>query len=370
MGGMELDYVEQAFRDNYIVPLGPNVEAFEHEFEQMLGGGHCTAMVSGTAALHVSLRIHGISPGDEVVSSDLTFVASTAPILYQGATPVFVDAEPRTWNMDLDLLEEFLTSRRRSNSLPKAVVLVHLYGQPADLDRAAELCEEHGVALVEDAAESLGSEHRGRPTGTFGRMGIFSFNGNKIITTGGGGMLWSPDSATAQRAGFLITQARDEAPHYQHSEVGYNYRMSNVLAGIGLGQLKVLSERVEQKRAIFEGYRERLAKTEKIAFMPEAPGGRANRWLSCVLFGDEAEEGFALREAVRLALASEDIEARPIWKPMHLQPLYSGAECVGGGVGEDLFARGLCLPSGTALSSSDLDRICEIILRTVDRGTR
>jgi len=290
------------------------------------------------------------------------------PATFIGARPAFIDAHPATWNMDPALLAEFLEQRAREGRPPKACVLVHLYGQPADFDPVAALCAEHGVALVEDAAESLGADYKGLPTGTLAPLGVFSFNGNKIITTSGGGMLAAADPEHADRARFLATQARDPAPHYEHSVIGYNYRLSNVLAAIGRGQLAVLSERVARRRGIFEAYRERLGDLEEIAFMPEAPYGRANRWLTCVLFGRDAGTGQALREKVRLALEAEDIESRPVWKPMHLQPVFAGAPCAGGTTGEDLFARGLCLPSGTQMSEADLDRVCATVRQAVTGG--
>ncbi len=367
MGGKERIYVEQAFSDNYIAPVGPHIPAFEGEMESFIGQGRCVAVSSGTAALHLCLRLEGVGPGDEVLCSDLTFIASATPIAFQGATPVFVDADPATWNMDLEVLEAHLAERRRTGrAMPKALMFVHLYGQPGDMTTATAICAEYGVTLVEDAAESLGAYHAGRHTGTFARTAALSFNGNKIITCGGGGMLLTGDEELAERARFLSTQARDAAPHYQHSELGYNYRMSNVLAGIGRGQLEVLADRVEEKRAIFDGYVRRLGHLERIEFMPEAPDGRANRWLTCVLFGPGAEAGYALREAVRLALEEENIESRPIWKPMHMQPVYAGVEFIGRGADEDIFARGLCLPSDTKMTAADLDRVCEIVCRTVE----
>ncbi|MCK9241232.1 aminotransferase class I/II-fold pyridoxal phosphate-dependent enzyme [Desulfocurvus sp.] len=366
MGGSELNYIGQAFADNYIAPVGPHIPAFEREFEAFLGQGHCVAVASGTAALHLALRLAGVGPGDEVVCSDLTFIASASPVVYQGARPVFVDADPRTWNLDLEALEAHLSARRRAGGpMPRALMLVHLYGQPCDVGAAAAICAEYGLALVEDAAESLGSLHAGRQTGTFAPLAAFSFNGNKIITCGGGGMFVAQDKAQADKARFLATQARDPAPHYQHSELGYNYRMSNLLAAVGRGQLEVLAERVEQKRALFAGYRERLGAEPWIEFMPEAPSGRANRWLTCALFGDDAHSGYRLREAVRLALEEENIESRPVWKPMHMQPVFADAPFVGPGADEELFARGLCLPSDTKMTEADLDRVCGAIRRAV-----
>jgi pyridoxal phosphate-dependent aminotransferase EpsN len=365
MGGSERRYVEQAFTDNYIAPVGPHIPAFEQEFEAAIGRGHCVAVASGTAALHLALRLAGVGPGDEVLCSDLTFIASASPILYQGARPIFVDADPATWNMDLEALEAHLAARRRAGRpMPRALMLVHLYGQPCDMDAVGAICAEYGLTLVEDAAESLGALHAGRQTGTFAPTAVFSFNGNKIITCGGGGMFVAQDKDVADKARFLATQARDAAPHYQHSELGYNYRMSNLLAAVGRGQLEVLAARVEAKRALFAGYRERLGAEPWIEFMPEVPTGRANRWLTCAQLGHDAESGYRLREAVRLALEAENIESRPVWKPMHMQPVFADAPFVGSGADETLFARGLCLPSDTKMTEADLDRVCDVVRRT------
>ncbi len=368
MSGAELAYVQQAFDENWIAPVGPHIPAFEQAMEEFTGEGHCVAVSSGTAALHLALRLAGVGPGDEVLCSDMTFIASVSPVFFLGASPVFVDADPGTWNLDLGLVAEYLEKRAKNGGpMPKALVPVHLYGQPVDMDEVMRLAERHGLAVVEDAAESLGATHNGRHTGLFGDMGVFSFNGNKIITCGGGGMFVSRDKELADKARFLSTQARDDAPHYQHSTVGYNYRMSNVLAGIGRGQMEVLPRRVEQKRAIFAEYEKRLGDLDAVSFMPEAPGGRANRWLTCVLFGADAAGGFELREAVRLALEAENIESRPLWKPMHMQPVFAEARFLGPGKDEGLFARGLCLPSDTKLTPADMDRICAVIRETVGK---
>lgn len=361
MCGREQEMVAQAFADNYIAPVGPHINAFEQEFQNYINGGYAAAVTSGTAALHLALELSGVGPGDEVICSDFTFIASVVSAVHLGARPIFIDADPATWNLDPTLLAEFLATRESLGKMPKALILVHIMGQAADLDPVVELCEKHNITLIEDAAESLGAIYKGRHPGTYGRFGAFSFNGNKIITTGGGGMLLCRDETDMQRAKHLATQARDPAPHYEHSAVGYNFRMSNVLAGIGRGQLTVLPERVEQKHAIYEKYVERLGDMEMISFMPEAEYGRACRWLTCALFGHDDESGYDLRERVRLALEDDNIESRPLWKPMHMQPVFRDAEFVGGGVGNELFQRGLCLPSGTALTDSDLDRICTII---------
>ncbi len=361
MGADEFELVREAFTTNWIAPLGPQVDAFEREFCTLVGSPHAAALSSGTAALHLALLLAGVKAGDEVFCSDLTFSASANPITYVGARPVFVDSERATWNMDPELLERALRDRATRGRLPKALILVHLYGQAAQLDEIAALCERHGVTLIEDAAEALGASYKGRTPGTRGRLGIYSFNGNKIITTSGGGMLVSAEKELVEKARFLATQARDPAPHYEHSEIGYNYRLSNVLAAIGRGQLRVLEERVQARRANFEFYRRELGGLPGVEFMPEGPHGRATRWLTCLLI-DPKKFG-ATRESVREALAAENIEARPVWKPMHLQPVFADCECVGGSVGEDLFARGLCLPSGSNLTSEDLTRVVDVVKR-------
>jgi dTDP-4-amino-4,6-dideoxygalactose transaminase len=366
VGGDEADLVADAFASNWIAPLGPHVDAFEQEFGNAIGARHALALSSGTAALHLALLLLGVGPGDEVLGSTLTFVASVNPIRYLGASPIFIDSERASWNMDPALLSEELDRRARRGRLPKAVVLVHLYGQTANLDPIIAACAHHGVPLVEDAAEALGASYRGRAPGTFGRVGIFSFNGNKIVTTSGGGMLVSDDERLLAHARKLATQARDPAPHYEHSEVGFNYRLSNVLAAIGRGQLRLLEERVRARRRNFEYYREALGDLPGLEFMPEAPWGRHTRWLT-TLTVDPAAFG-ADREAIRLALDAENIEARPVWKPMHLQPVFAGCELVGGGVADDLFERGLCLPSGSSLTSNDLDRVIAVVRRSAARG--
>ncbi|MBD1876689.1 aminotransferase class I/II-fold pyridoxal phosphate-dependent enzyme [Nodosilinea sp. FACHB-131] len=355
LGEAELEYVKEAFATNWIAPVGPHIDAFETEFCQAVGSPHAVAVSSGTAALHLALRLLEVGPGDEVLCSTLTFVATANPIVYQGATPVFIDSDRTSWNMDPNLLERALVQRARRGKLPKAVVLVHLYGQSADLDAIGQLCDRYGVPLIEDAAESLGATYRGRATGTVGHLGIFSFNGNKIITTSGGGMLVTADSALARQAKFLATQARDPAPHYQHSHLGYNYRLSNVLAGIGRGQLAVLGERVAARRRNFATYHQALGYLPGITFMPEAAYGTATRWLTCLTV-DEEEFGCD-RETIRLALEAAHIESRPVWKPLHLQPVFSNCEVVGGAVAADLFRRGLCLPSGSSLRPDELGRV-------------
>lgn len=355
LSGLELLYVQEAFDSNWIAPLGPHVDAFEQEFAACVGTRAALALSSGTAALHLALRLVGVEPGDEVMVSTLTFAASVYPICYLGARPVFVDSEAVSWNMDPDLLAEALAERARQNRLPKAVVVVHLYGQCADLGRIAALCDAYGVALVEDAAEALGASYGGRSPGSVGRVGIFSFNGNKIITTSGGGMLVSDDGALVAQARKLAAQARELAPHYEHHEIGYNYRMSNVLAAIGRGQLAVLAERVAARRRIFAEYQARLGDLPGLAWMPEAPWGTHSRWLTTLTI-DPAQFG-AEAGTVRCSLEAENIEARPVWKPMHLQPVFAPYARIGGQVAESLFGRGLCLPSGSNLSDADLARV-------------
>ncbi len=359
LGDRELEFVQEAFDTNWIAPVGPHVDAFEQEFCEVVGAGHAAAVSSGTAALHLALKLIGIESGDEVFCSTLTFIASANPIIYQGAKPVFIDSDRTSWNMAPDLLREALDHRAQLGKLPKAVVLVHLYGQSADIAPILEACAQYEIPLIEDAAEALGATYKGRSPGTFGRIGIYSFNGNKIITTSGGGMLVSDDPKLVAKARFLATQARVPAPHYQHSEIGYNYRLSNVLAGIGRGQLCVLKDRVAARRRNFEVYQQALENLPGIEFMPEAPFGRATRWLTCLTINPAAFG--ANREQVRLALAEQQIEARPVWKPLHLQPVFADCESIGGSVAEDLFERGLCLPSGSNLTTEDLERVIQAI---------
>lgn len=361
MGEQELEFVKEAFETNWIAPVGPHVDAFEQEFCQVIGVRHAAAVSSGTAALHLALRLIGVEAGDEVFCSTLTFIATASPITYLKAKPVFIDSDRTSWNMNPDLLREALEQRAKIGKLPKALVLVHLYGQSADIDPILEVCNAFEVPLIEDAAESLGATYKGRSPGSFGKVSIFSFNGNKIITTSGGGMLVSDDPDLVSKARFLATQARDPAPHYQHSEIGYNYRLSNVLAGIGRGQLRVLEQRVQARRRNFEVYQQALGKLPGIKFMPEAAFGRATRWLSCITI-NPAEFG-ANREQVRSSLAEQQIEARPVWKPLHLQPVFAGCESIGGAVSEDLFKYGLCLPSGSNLTNEDLERVIQAITR-------
>lgn len=359
MSGAEIDHIQLAFADNWIAPVGPQLDQFERQFCEYTGAKHAVALSSGTAAIHLALLTVGIGAGDEVLVSSLTFSGSVNPIMYLGAKPVFVDSEPASWNMDPNLLEEFLRSRSVSGKLPKAVIPVHLYGQSADMDAIMMVCDRYGVTVIEDAAEAIGSRYRGRHPGTLGKVGTFSFNGNKIITTSGGGMLVSDDKTLVDHVRKLSTQAREPVAHYEHTEVGYNYRMSNVLAAIGCGQLTVIEDRVQRKREIFEYYRDRLGHLPGLVFVEEMPYGRHTRWLTVVLVNPE--EFGADREQIRLKLEEHNIESRPVWKPMHQQPVFSQYQAVGGAIADGLFERGLCLPSGTALHDTDLDRIIDII---------
>lgn len=359
MGPKERELLLSAFDSNWIAPLGPNVDAFEAELSRRLDGQHVAALSSGTAALHLALCVLGVGPGDEVIVPTLTFAASANPVTYLGARPSFVDASAATWTMDPDLLAEELEKRSRKGKLPKAVMAVDLYGQCADYDPIRAACAKWGVPLVEDAAEGLGATYRGRPAGTLGDLGAISFNGNKIITTSGGGALISSNERWIAQARHLATQARDPAPHYQHSSVGFNYRLSNLLAAVGRGQLELLEERVAKRRANFVHYREHLGQLPGVEFMPEADYGTATRWLTTLTI-DPALFG-CTREDVRRHLESLDIESRPVWKPMHLQPIFSGCAMRGGEVAERLFRDGLCLPSGSSLTEAERDRVVEAI---------
>lgn len=368
IGGLEERLVHEAFATNWIAPLGPHVDAFESEFARVVGSSNAVALSSGTAAIHLALLLAGVGTGDDVVVSSLTFSATVNPILYVGARPVFIDSEARSWNLDPGMVEDTLRRKAASGKLPKALIVVHLYGQSADLEPLIRSCERYGVTLIEDAAEALGARYHDRHPGVFGRTGIFSFNGNKIITTSGGGMLVTDDRALAQHARKLATQARDPAPHYQHSEIGYNYRMSNVLAAIGRGQLTVLEERVLARRNNFDKYKAALGGLPGLTFQPEANWGRHTRWLTCVLV-DPAQFG-ADREAIRLSLEKENVESRPLWKPMHLQPIFKEFEVIGGRVSEDFFQRGLCLPSGSSLTDGERQRVIDAVKRVHDSARR
>ena len=358
--GHEKPLVDDAFASNWVAPLGPHVDEFEVEMCRTVGVGHAAALSSGTAALDLAMRLLGVGPGDEVLCSSFTFSASANPIVYEGGRPVFVDCDA-SWTIDPNLVEDELKAAAAAGRRPKALVAVDLYGQTCDYAAIEALCEKYGVALVEDAAEALGATCGGRGAGSFGRMGVLSFNGNKIITTSGGGMLLSNDGELIRKARFLATQARDAAPHYQHSQIGFNYRMSNILAALGRGQLATLHERVAARRANFEAYREALGELPGIGFMPEAPWGVSNRWLTCITV--EPEAFGATREDVRQALEAENIEARPVWKPMHLQPVFAGCRALGGRVCEEIFEKGLCLPSGSSLSGDDRGRVIDVVRR-------
>jgi len=364
MGGREQEFVAQAFASNYIAPLGPMVDAFEREFAAYAGIPHCLALASGTAATHLALRHLGVKPGDEILASTLTFIGSVTPATFEGATLTFIDCDAATWNMDPALLEQALADAARRGRLPKAVIPTDLYGQPCDLPRIRALCDRHGVPVICDSAEAVGARAGGRHAGADAWAAVFSFNGNKIITTSGGGMLASADAGLIEHARKLSQQAREAAPWYEHVEIGFNYRMSNILAAIGRGQLAVLDERVRRRREIFEGYRQRLGDLPGISFMPEPAGWQSNRWLTVAQI-DPAAFG-ADTHAVRTALEAENVEARPVWKPMHMQPVFQGRrlwKADGEAVSERLFARGLCLPSGTAMTNADLDRTCGIVRR-------
>jgi dTDP-4-amino-4,6-dideoxygalactose transaminase len=367
IGVAEREYVDEAFQTNWIAPLGPNVDAFEREMSVVVGSKHAAALSSGTAAIHLGLRLLGVGPGDRVFCSTLTFAASAFPITYLGARPVFIDAESASWNMCPSSLALAFEAAKRTDGMPKAVVVVNLYGQSADMDPIKSICEHYGVPILEDAAESLGARYKGRHSGTFGRLGVFSFNGNKIITTSGGGMLVSDDLDLIEKARFLATQARDPAPHYQHSEIGYNYRMSNILAGVGRGQLKVLGDRVAARRRIFETYRRELADVDLLEWMPEPDWSFSNRWLTVATL--RAEAPLDATELVR-ALAGEMIEARPVWKPMHLQPVFDGCRLFSAAdapVADRLFGTGVCLPSGSNMSDEQLERVIGTLRRLLGK---
>jgi len=360
MGGEEIKFVHDAFKSNYIAPLGPQVDAFEHEFAEKVGIPYTVALSSGTAAMHLSLKSFGVGPGDEIFASTLTFIGSVSPIIFQGASPVFIDADRSTWNMAPNLLADELETCAKKGKLPKAIIPTDLYGQCADYDKIQEICDYYNIPVIIDAAESLGAEYKNRKAGAAGRASIFSFNGNKIITTSSGGMLASEDKKLIDHARKLSQQAREPLPYYEHREIGYNYRMSNILASIGRGQLRVLNERVKRKRYIYDYYKNSLGKVSGIEFMPEASYGKPNRWLTVILI--TPQEFGVDREFVRLALEAENIESRPVWKPMHLQPVFKGCRYIEGDVAEDLFRRGLCLPSGTAMTDEDLNRVIKVIL--------
>lgn len=366
MGETERDFVEEAFRTNWIAPLGPNVDAFESELADMVGSGYAAATSSGTAAIHLALRLLDVGPGDNVFCSTLTFAASANPIVYQGAIPTFIDSDPQSWNMSAIALERALEAAKCAEKLPKAVIVVNLYGQSADMDALMAICDRYQVPIIEDAAESLGAKYKGQASGTFGRMGIYSFNGNKIITTSGGGMLVSDDRQLIEKARFLATQARDPAPHYQHSQIGYNYRMSNILAGVGRGQLKVLEQRVSARRSLFRRYCEVLSDVSAIKWMPEPEWSYSTHWLTACTLNPENTD-ITVPELIR-RLSNELIEARPVWKPMHLQPVFSSCDYFSHSdtsVSDDLFEWGICLPSGSNMTDEQFQRICDVLRSVV-----
>lgn len=360
MGETERAALLAAFDSNWLAPLGPEVDAFEAEVADAAGRAHGVATASGTAALHLALRLLGVGPGDEVLVPTLTFVATAAAATYQGARPVFVDVDPATWTMDADLLAAELTRRVQAGRRPAAVVAVDLYGQCADYDRLLAACEDTGVPLVEDAAEALGATYRDRPAGSFGASAVLSFNGNKIITTSGGGMLVTDDSEAAMRARYLASQARRPVAHYEHEEIGYNYRLSNLLAALGRGQLSGLPGRVLRRREINARYRAALGGRPGLTFLEDAPYGTSTCWLTCLRV--DSEVAGVDREQLRLRLEEANVEARPVWKPLHLQPAFDGAERVGGAVSEAIFADGLCLPSGSSLRPEEQDRVISVVL--------
>lgn len=366
MSGTELGLVQEAFAENWIAPLGPHVDAFEREMAAFTGVGHAAALSSGTAAIHLALRMLGLQAGEEVLCSSFTFSASANPIAYEGGVPVFIDADAATWNMDPALLREELDACAARGRLPRAVIVVDLYGQSADYDPIVAACARYGVPVIQDSAEALGATYRGKKVGGQGKCSVFSFNGNKIITTSGGGMLVSDDVEWIERARYLATQARDPAPHYQHSTIGFNYRLSNVLAGIGRGQLRALPERIATRKRNRQTYIDALGGLPGIRFNPIASYGEPNHWLTCVTI-DPAHFG-ATREDVRRALEAVNIESRPVWKPLHLQPVFAASRVRGGAVSAGIFEQGLCLPSGSSLTEEDLSRICDVV-RAVHRRT-
>jgi dTDP-4-amino-4,6-dideoxygalactose transaminase len=350
--GYEMQYIKEAFESNWIAPIGENVDMFEKELAAKVGAGYAAALSSGTAAVHMALKAAGVGEGDIVFCSSLTFAATANAVIYQNAVPVFIDSDEETWNMDPDLLEEAFEKYPQA----KAVIVVNIYGLAADLDRIADICNRYGAVLIEDAAESLGTKYKGRHTGTIGDYGVFSFNGNKIITTSGGGMLVSDNKERIEKVRFWSTQSRDKARHYEHSELGYNYRMSNIVAGIGRGQLRVLDQRIEKKKYIFEYYRRELGQLDGVSFMPINEWNEPNCWLSCITLSGRVRPIDIIE-----ALEAENIESRPIWKPMHLQPYYKGRDFIGSGVSDGIFENGVCLPSDTKMTDEDLERVCGII---------
>ena len=377
MGGREEVYVKEAFDSNWVAPLGPNVDGLEKDLVNFTGSKHAAALSSGTSAIHLSLLMLDVGLDDYVLCQSFTFSASANPIVYQGAIPVFIDSEKETWNMDPVKLEEAIQvcisggvdarGKEIKPKKPKAIIPVHLYGVPAQMDKIMEIAKKYDIAVIEDAAEALGSKFNGQACGTFGDLGVLSFNGNKIITTSGGGALISNNESFIQKARFLATQARDQAPHYQHSHIGYNYRMSNICAGIGRGQMEVLQDRVNQRRKNFDFYTKLFNGVKGISLLKEPNGAFSNRWLTCILVEPNETAGIT-REDIRLTLEKENIECRPLWKPMHLQPIFTSAPFFGNGIAEELFEKGLCLPSGSNLSLTDLERIAAALMSFLNRS--
>lgn len=368
VGPAEREMLLDAFDSGWIAPVGPHLDAFEREVARRCGTGFGVALASGTAALHLGLELAGVRPGDQVLVPSFTFTASVNPVLYRGAEPVFVDSSPDTWTIDPALVAEEIKRCARARRPPRALIAVDIYGQCADYDQLLPICAEYDVAVVEDACEALGSMYRNRPAGSFGTVATISFNGNKIITCSGGGMLLTPDATAAGRARHLATQARDPGPHFEHSDIGYNYRLSNLLAALGRAQLQALDLRVAERRQTRERYREAFSKVEGLSLMPEAPYGRSNHWLTCLLM-DLGTFG-ACPEEVRLALERTGVEARPTWKPLHLQKIHQGRRTVGGAVSEGLFARGLCLPSGPGVTAAAVTRVAGIVRATGEQGRK
>lgn len=365
MGGSEHKFVADAFDSNWVAPLGPNVDGFENDIKKYLGDEKEVAVLSsGTAAIHLALQLLNVSTGDEVLCQSFTFSASANPILYQGATPIFIDSESDTWNMSPELLEIAIKDRIEKNKKPKAIIGVHLYGMPYKANEINAIATKYEIPVIEDSAEAFGSTYLNKACGTLSDMGILSFNGNKIITTSGGGALIVRNKVLKDKTVFYSTQARDNAPHYEHSSVGYNYRMSNVLAGIGRGQMEVLDDRVKARRANYNFYKANLSKFKNIQFLEEPEGCFSNRWITCI-----KTDSYNLRERIRLALLGDDVESRPLWKPMHMQPVFKDCLHFTNGTSEELFEKGLCLPSGSNLSQEDLNRILNMILKTLKYDT-
>ncbi len=361
MSGNEINFVNEAFDTNWIAPLGPNVDGFEHDLAEYVNINSVAALSSGTAAIHLALILLGVKQDDEIIAQSFTFSATVNPIIYVGAKPIFIDSEPDTWNMSPELLEKAINDRISKGKKPKAIIIVHLYGMPAKLDEIISISKKYDIPIIEDAAEALGSTYHNKKLGSFGEFGVLSFNGNKIITTSGGGALVSNNAEYIEKARFLATQARDKAPHYQHSHIGYNYRMSNVLAGIGRGQMQVIDKRVAQRRANHQFYKDNLEQIPGVSVFTEAEGSFSNYWLTTILIDPNKTKGITT-EDVRLSLEKENIETRPLWKPMHIQPIFKEYPAYCNGVSEELFKIGLCLPSGSNMTDDDRNRVLEAIL--------